>query len=101
MGRGVAAAPRGRWGLPFSSALLELPSSSETASGSVGSMSKYCWPLRGVVRLRSADLSMSAPAAHIVLRSRITPAVIAIAQSVRPLLAHGGLLHAAEYCSHA
>src|SRR5260370_120343 len=64
-------------------------------------MSKYCWPLRGVVRLRSADISMSAPAAHIVLRSRITAAVIAIAQSVRPLLANGGLLHGDENCSHA
>ena len=47
-------------------ALLELPSSSETASGSVGSMSKYCWPLRGVVRLRSAGISTNAHAAHIV-----------------------------------
>src|SRR6266404_2733469 len=43
-------------------------------------MSKCCWLLRGVVRLRSAGISMSAPAAHIVPRSRITAAVIAIAQ---------------------
>ena len=57
------------------SALLELPSSSETASGSVGDMSKCCGPLRGVVRLRSAGISMSAHAVHIVLRSRITAAL--------------------------
>ena len=41
----------------------ELPSSSETVSGSVGSMSKYFWLLRGVVRLRLAGISMSASAA--------------------------------------
>ena len=58
----------------------ELPSSSETASGSVGNMSECCWRLYDVARLRSAGISMSAPAAHIVPRSRITAAVIAIAQ---------------------
>src|SRR5258708_1236360 len=58
-----------------------------------------CWLLRGVVRLRSAGSSMSAPAAHIVARSRITAAVIAIAQSVRSLLANGGLPHVNENCS--
>ena len=47
----------------------------ETASGSVGNMSKCCWRLHGVARLRSAGISMSAPAAHIVPPSRITAAV--------------------------
>jgi hypothetical protein len=55
--------------------------------------------LRGVVRLRSAGISMTAPAAHIVPRSRITAAVIAIAQSVRPLLANGGSPPDDENCS--
>jgi len=32
----------------------------ETASGSVGNMSKCCWGLHGVARLRSAGISMSA-----------------------------------------
>ena len=54
---------------PISSALLGLPSSSETASGSVGGMSKCCWPLRGVVRPRSAGIAPVTLAAHIVPRS--------------------------------
>src|SRR5260221_9270380 len=62
-------------------------------------MAKCCLLLRGFVRLRAAGISMSAPAAHIVPRSRITAAVIAIAQSVRSLLANGGLPHVDENCS--
>jgi hypothetical protein len=34
-------------------------------------MSKCCWPLRGIVRQRSAGISMSAPAVHIVLRVKV------------------------------
>ena len=60
---------------------------------------KVLLAIRGDLRLRSVGISMSAHAAHIVLRSRITAAVIAIAQSVRPLLANGGLPHVGENCS--
>ena len=69
-------------------------SSNETASGSVGSMSKCCGPLLDVVPLHSAVISMSAPAADIVPPSLITAAVIAIARSVRPPLGNAGSLHA-------
>ena len=59
-------------------------------------MSKCCWPLRGVVRPRSAGISMSALVAHSAPRST---AVIAIAQSVRPLPPTVGLQHVARSCS--
>src|SRR6516165_5760005 len=50
----------------------ELLLSNEIASGSGGSMSKCCWPLRGVVPRRSAVMSMSACAADIVPPSPTT-----------------------------
>jgi len=55
--------PPSRW--PISSAARELPSSNEIASGSAGSTSKCCWPLRAVAPPHSAVISISAPAAGI------------------------------------
>jgi hypothetical protein len=65
--------------------------SNETASGSVGGMSKCCWPLRGVVRLRSAGISMSAPAAPIVLRSRINVPSPPYTANSAPIYQVGGI----------
>ena len=71
-------------------------SSNEIATGSVGSTSKCCWPLRGVVPPHSAVISMSAPAADIAPPSPITAAATAIARSVRPLLGTAGSLRVNE-----
>src|ERR1700756_866254 len=52
-----------------------MPSSNEIASGSAGSTSKCCWPLRAVAPPHSAVISISAPAAGIAPPSLTTPAL--------------------------
>ena len=71
------------------SQVRETPSSNEAVSGSPGSMSKCCWPWRGVARPCSADISMSALAADIA-PSPTTRVEIGTARSVRRALANVG-----------
>jgi len=83
--------PAAAGGGPISSAARELLSSNEIASGSAGSMSKCCWPLRAVAPPHSAVILMNAPACghrgHHLLQ---TAAAIDTAQSVRPRPANAG-----------
>src|SRR6266852_1694821 len=80
----------------FSSAPRELPSSNETASGSARSMSKGCWPSRGVAPPHSVGISISAPAAGLGPPSPTTAAGTASARSVKPLPVKGGSQHVKE-----
>ena len=56
--------------------------------GSVGPISRSCWPSRAVAPPHSAAISMSAPAVDIVPPSRTTVAAIGTARSVRRALAN-------------
>src|SRR5437870_10637427 len=87
------------WRWPISSALRERFSSNEIATGFVGSMSRCCEPLSGVVPPHLAAISTNAPTADIVPPSRTTAAGTAIARSVRLPLGNGGSRRVGENSS--
>lgn len=85
--------------LPLAGSAQEQLSSSATANGSAGPISRSCWPSRAAAPPLSAVTSMNAPVADIAPPSRTTAVLIAIAQSVRRALANAGSRHDGANCS--